>query len=116
MGILSKPLSQFCKMCLFCGARPCRGHQNMELDDARRQKTLAAEKQMAMVRAIVIVFGTAAFFLLDGTYIRRTMALWLIPPIWLYGAFILFFKPYEKYPIFLASWFSYTSDCIFATL
>lgn len=88
----------------------------MELDDARKQKTLTAERQMSVARAMVIVFGTIAFFALPENLGNRTLAFSLMPFIWSYGAFVLVYKPYEKHPIFLASWFTYTSDCVFATL
>jgi signal transduction histidine kinase len=88
----------------------------MELEEARKQKLYAAEKQMARARALIIVFGTAAFFMLSGPHIHYSLALGLLPAIWVYGAFVLIYKPYEKHPVFMASWFTYTSDGIFATL
>ncbi|MDF2436462.1 MAG: putative two-component system sensor histidine kinase [Bacteroidota bacterium] len=83
---------------------------------AEQQKTFNAEKQIAIVRSIVILFGTATFLFLENPFIKHQLAYCLLVLIWLYGAYILFFKPYEKYPIFLASWFTYIGDCIFATI
>jgi signal transduction histidine kinase len=36
--------------------------------------------------------------------------------IWVYGAYVLLARPYAKYPVFLASWFTYVSDSVFTTL
>jgi signal transduction histidine kinase len=88
----------------------------MVLHTAEQQKTLTAEKQIASVRAMVIVFGTVMFFFLKNPFIHKDFAYGLMVPIWLYGGYVLYFKPYEKYPILLAAWFTYVSDCVFATL
>jgi signal transduction histidine kinase len=88
----------------------------MDLHTAEQQKTLTAEKQIASVRAIIIVFGTVMFFFLKNPFVHKDFAYGLMVPIWIYGGYVLYFKPYEKYPIFLAAWFTYVSDCVFATL
>jgi signal transduction histidine kinase len=82
---------------------------------AEHQKILIAEKQVSYARTIVILFGTLSFFFLDPGHIIKPLAYILLALIWLYGAFILTVRPYEKYPIFLAAWFTYVSDSIFAT-
>lgn len=88
----------------------------MDLNAADQQKTFIAEKQIAYARALIIVFGTATFFLISNPFIRHGLAHILLAMIWVYGAYVLWARPYEKYPIFLASWFTALSDCIFATL
>src|SRR5436190_18415990 len=88
----------------------------MDIQSPEQQKTFSAEKQISYVRAIVIVFGTLTFFALDNPYINRPLAYSLMVLIWLYGSYVLIFKPYEKYPIMLASWFTYISDGILTTL
>lgn len=88
----------------------------MEETDARKQKAYAAEKQMSVVRAIVIVFGTLTYFLQTDPRVRNELAVWLMPVIWTYGGFVLLYRPWEKHPVFLASWFSYSSDALFTTL
>ncbi|MCE3280691.1 MAG: hypothetical protein K0S44_2882 [Bacteroidetes bacterium] len=88
----------------------------MILDTAEKQITFNAEKQISYVRALVILVGTITFFTIDDHYIKKNLSHFLLVLIWLYGAFVLYFKPYEKYPIFLASWFTYISDCFFATI
>ncbi len=88
----------------------------METTKARLQKAEAAEEQIAVARAIVIVFGTIVFFLLKDPRVRTEFAAWLLIPVWIYGALILIFRPYKKYPVLLASWFSYTSDALLSTL
>ncbi|MCW3105127.1 MAG: hypothetical protein JWO09_3567 [Bacteroidetes bacterium] len=88
----------------------------MKLETAEQQKAFNAEKQISYARSVVILFGTLSFFFLDEAHVKMHLAYFLLVLIWLYGAFTLYFKPYEKYPVFLASWFTYISDCIFATL
>jgi PAS domain S-box-containing protein len=80
------------------------------------EKMVAAERWLAPVRLIVIIFSTILFFFLDQSYVIHWMAYSLIPVIWSYGFFIYFFKPYEKYPIFTAAWFTATTDSIFVAL
>ncbi|MBI2721256.1 MAG: PAS domain-containing protein [Bacteroidetes bacterium] len=88
----------------------------MDLKEAARQKTFTAEKQISYVRMIVILFGTVTFFFLNHPHVHTPLAHFLLILIWLYGLYIPIFKPYKKYSIFLASWFTYLSDSIFATL
>jgi PAS domain S-box-containing protein len=88
----------------------------MQFTDAEQQKILVAEKQLARIRALVIVFGTLTFFLLDNPFLNKNLVYTLIAIIWPYGAYVLIWKPYEKYPVFLAGWFTYTGDCVFTTL
>jgi|GEM_PF-3165403 len=88
----------------------------MKLETAEQQKVFNAEKQISYARSVVILFGTLSFFFLHEAHVKTNLAYFLLALIWLYGAFTLYFKPYEKYPVLLASWFTYTSDCIFATL
>jgi signal transduction histidine kinase len=88
----------------------------MNLQTAEHQKTFNAEKHIAYVRALVIIAGTITFFFLPEKNLKKDMAHVLLVIIWLYGAYVLYFKPYEKYPIFLASWFTYISDAFFATI
>lgn len=88
----------------------------MDLDTADQQKTFIAEKQIAYARALIIVFGTVSFFLISNPFIQYRLAYILLAMIWLYGAYVLWARPYERFPVFLASWFTALSDCIFATL
>jgi signal transduction histidine kinase len=88
----------------------------MKFNEAETQKAYAAEKQISPVRALVIVFSGATFFFTDNPFIRYNLAYVLIVLTWVYGAFILFFKPHEKFPVLLASWFTYISDGLFITL
>ncbi|MBA3665306.1 MAG: PAS domain-containing protein [Bacteroidetes bacterium] len=88
----------------------------MDSKEAARQKTFNAEKKISIVRIIVIVFGTITFFFLDHKNIQENLAYPLLVLIWAYGLYIPLFKPYEKYPVFTASWFTYISDSVFATL
>lgn len=88
----------------------------MDSKDALRQQTLTAEKQISIVRMIVIVFGTATFFFIDNAFIQKQLAYFLLVLIWIYGLYVPIFKPYEKFPIFTASWFTAITDCIFAIL
>lgn len=80
------------------------------------EKLIAAEKHISPVRLIVIVFSTVMFFLLDQQYVIRELAYPLLAVIWIYGWLVHYFKPYEKYPIFTASWFTATSDSVLTSL
>lgn len=88
----------------------------MDLKEAQKQKTFIAEKQVSYVRLVVILFGTITYFFLNNEFVHQRLANALLIIIWLYGLYIPIFKPYERYPIFLASWFTYIGDAIFATL
>jgi signal transduction histidine kinase len=88
----------------------------MNLKAAEQQKTFNAEKQISYVRALVILAGTITFFFLPEQILKKDLAHILLVLIWLYGGFVIYFKPYERYPIFLASWFTYISDAFFATV
>src|SRR5688500_14459323 len=88
----------------------------MDLKEAQKQKIYIAEKQVSLVRMVVILFGTITYFFVDNEFVHERLANSLLVIIWLYGLYIPIFKPYEKYPIFLASWFTYIGDAIFATL
>ncbi len=88
----------------------------MEPKEAEQEKILIAEKQISYVRAIIIVFGTFTLFMLNGSGINYPLCYTLIFLIWSYGLFVILYKPYEKHPVFLAGWFTYLSDCIFASL
>jgi signal transduction histidine kinase len=88
----------------------------MNLKEAQKQKTYNAEKNIAYIRALVILLGTATFFFLDNPYIHRALAYILLLIIWIYGSYVLFYKPYIKYPVFLRSWFTYSGDAVLATL
>jgi signal transduction histidine kinase len=87
----------------------------MDLKTAEQQKMFNAEKHISWARALVIVVGTVSFLLLKNDLLILPLAWFLLAAIWIYGAFIIIYKPYEKHPIFLASWFTYISDSIFAT-
>jgi signal transduction histidine kinase len=87
-----------------------------DLKSAEQLKAFTAEKQLSYIRAVVIVFSTLIFLLFDTPGVKKELAYVLICLIWPYGAYVLIFKPYEKYPVFLASWFTYASDCVFTTL
>jgi signal transduction histidine kinase len=88
----------------------------MKFNEAERQKAFAAEKQISSVRALVIIFSGVTFFLIENPFIKPYLAYFLIVLTWLYGGFVLYYKPHEKFPIFLASWFTYVSDGLFTTL
>lgn len=84
--------------------------------NAVTEKAFLAEKHVAYIRALVIIIGTAGYFLMDRNDTLPSLAYPLLALIWLYGGFVLFFEPYRKYPIMLAAWFTYISDSVFATL
>jgi signal transduction histidine kinase len=88
----------------------------MEFSSAEEQKVFLAEKRISIFRALIIVFGTLTFFFLDNPFIHKKLAYALMAVTWPYGAYVLYFKPYEKYPVFMAGWFTWLGDGLFTTL
>ncbi|MGZ3899997.1 MAG: sensor histidine kinase [Bacteroidia bacterium] len=84
----------------------------MDLKEAEKLKAFNAEKQVSYVRMIVIVFCTITFFGIHNSYVQTKLVYSLMAVIWPYGIFVLFFRPYKKYPIFLTSWLTSIFDCI----
>lgn len=86
------------------------------LQKAIQENLLVAERNIAIIRCIVIVFCTLAFFLMPQENIKPFLAYTLLVIIWLYGAGTIIFEPYRKYPVMRASWFTYISDGLVTTL
>jgi PAS domain S-box-containing protein len=98
---------------------PARAGWNSRIGLSRTavsEKTVAAEKHIAFVRLIVIVFSTFTFFLLDHSRVNEPLAYGLLGIIWLYGFWVYFFKPYERYPILTAAWFTVITDSVLIIL
>ena len=91
---------------------------------AYREKVISAERRTSSVRAIVITVNSLVYLLMErfGYYQAELvdtspiLAYSVIVLALLYGLSVFAFKPYEKYPIMLASYFTYISDIIFITL
>lgn len=83
----------------------------MNLKEAEKQKTLIAEKQVSYVRMLVIAFGSLTFLFINKAYIVIPLAWVLMGINWAYGLFVFFFRPYEKYSIFVTSWLTSVVDC-----
>jgi PAS domain S-box-containing protein len=86
------------------------------LQDAITENLFVAEKNISVIRIIVIACSTLAFFLMPGELVITPLADILLVLIWIYGLGTYFGEPYRKYPILRASWFTYISDGSFTTL
>ena len=81
------------------------------------EKALAAEKRIAIVRALVISFNVAAYYLLlpDGAGIP-----WLAATISVvalsYGFFVVLFQPYRWWPVLRAALFTALTDGLLIVL
>lgn len=80
------------------------------------QKTIIAERDISYVRGFVILINTIFFLLMDKEGTIPTVAYFVIITVWPYTLYIIIAKPYKKYPIFLASYFTYVSDGLFILL
>lgn len=101
--------------------KPIESEPGME---AYREKVIAAERDSGAIRALVILVNAIIFFLMNqtGYFIpekietHSLLAYIVLGISFLYSCFTWLFKPYEHYPVMLASYFSYVSDMIFITL
>jgi two-component system, sensor histidine kinase and response regulator len=80
------------------------------------EKIYTAEKHLAIARSLIIVFNSASYMLMDKEGTIPWLAYLIIATAWIYAGYILLFKPYKKYEIFLASWFSTITDVVFISL
>lgn len=86
-------------------------------NEAISEKIFAAEKNIALLRCVIVAFNTLVYvFLMDKEGTNPGLAYTVIFTALLYCFFIIIVKPYRKYPIFLASYFTYSTDAILITL
>lgn len=86
--------------------------------EASLEKVFSAEKNIAYVRTLVIIFNTLIYLLLmngkDNTI--PWLAYTIIGVANSYGLYILLFQPYKKYSVFLTSYYTYLTDALLITL
>jgi two-component system, LuxR family, sensor kinase FixL len=80
---------------------------------AKEEKTLAAEKNISVVRFAVIFFNVFIFLFmfnkdLSMPWLAWTMA-FLAPA---YALYVQVYKPYIKFPVMMSSYFSYSTDAV----
>ncbi len=85
--------------------------------EAEERRIYTAERNITHVRSAVVFFNIILYhFFLDKSLGIPSLA-WAITIIAsLYTLYVQLAKPYRKYPIFLASYFTAISDCILITL
>lgn len=81
------------------------------------EKALAAEKRIAIVRALVIAFNVAAYYILlpQGTGIPWLAAVISVVAL-SYGFFVITFQPYRWLPIMRAAMFTALTDGVLIVL
>ena len=87
------------------------------INRAKEEKTLAAEKNISLVRFAVIFFNVFIFLFmfnkdLSVPWLAWTMAI-LAPA---YAIYMQVYKPYRKFPVMMSSYFSYTTDALLIML
>ncbi|MHB8584777.1 MAG: sensor histidine kinase [Thermoplasmatota archaeon] len=78
---------------------------------ARRQKAMRAERDIAIVRALVVVFNTIAYFAVVryGPNIPW-LAEGIIGIALVYSAFVVIWRPYERFSQMMTTYFTTVSD------
>ncbi len=90
---------------------------NSLYNEAVSEKIFVAEKNIALLRFFVIIFNTFAYLVLmhgKGPYPWLAYALIVVANT--YSVFVIVVKPYRKYPIFLAGYFTYITDAVLISL
>ena len=97
--------------------RDQRDLSEIQYDEAVAEKVFAAEKNISGVRAAVILLNTLVYvFLMDKQDTIPWLAHTIIVVAITYAFYVLLFQPYRKFPLFLASYFTYITDGILITL
>jgi PAS domain S-box-containing protein len=84
---------------------------------ARAEKAYAAERGIAAIRVLIIVFNTVAYSLFQdkaGTY--PALAYAIIVTANVYGIGVFAFQPYKRFPVMLSSYFTSVLDAGFITI
>ena len=92
--------------------------------EAFRERILSAEKSSNGIKAIVIVINAVVYFLLTATNFYEPdkiehhpiLAYTVLALSFIYSGLSYLYTPSEKFPVMLASYFSYVSDIMFITL
>src|SRR5581483_7017506 len=89
----------------------------MMLEAAGIEKARVAERSIAAIRVLIIVFNSLTYqFLINQSGTIPWLAYLIIFMSGLYGLAVLFLDPYRRYPVMLSSYFTTVSDTIFITL
>ena len=87
------------------------------LEAAGIEKARVAERSIAAIRVLIIVFNSLTYqFLINQSGTIPWLAYLIIFMSGLYGLAVLFLDPYRRYPVMLSSYFTTVSDTIFITL
>lgn len=81
------------------------------INKAKKEKTLAAERNISIVRFAVILFNIFIYLFMFN---KANSIPWLAWTICItapaYALYIQIYKPYRRFPVMMTSWFSYTTD------
>lgn len=97
---------------------PASGPQGpmWSFDEAAREKVLAAERNVAGVRAAIITLNVAVYYgLMEGRgipWLAAAVTAVALP----YGFLVLLARPYRRYPILLSAGFTSLTDALLITL
>lgn len=83
---------------------------------ADQQKALAAERDIAYVRLAVILFNIAVYWPLMSGQGRPGLALFISVIALGYAAYVVWARPYERFPILSAAMFTAITDSLLITL
>ncbi|MFN3403023.1 MAG: sensor histidine kinase [Cytophagaceae bacterium] len=87
------------------------------VNEEKRNKLFSAERKIALVRFAVISLNIIVYlFFQDKTDTVEWLAGIIVVVAFLYAVLVIAFRPYEKYPVLLTSYFTSGSDAILITL
>lgn len=85
-------------------------------EEAISEKIFSAEKNVSFLRLITVLFNSIVYVLFINNEPFPALAYTIIVVANSYSLYVILAKPYRKYPIFLASYFTYCTDAILITL
>jgi signal transduction histidine kinase len=89
----------------------------MAYEEAGAEKAFAAERSIAAIRVVIIIFNSLIYyFLIDQSTTIPWLAYSIIVLSAIYGLTVFLFEPHRHYPVMRSSYFTSISDAIFITL
>lgn len=80
-------------------------------NQAAAEKAFSAEKNISIVRAIIVVFYSIIYYLfIDKSGHNLMLAVTITTIALSYSFYVIYYQPYKKYPVFRASYFTTVSD------
>lgn len=86
------------------------------VDAVAIEKAFLAERHVAIVRALVVLFNSVVYLLLlDPAIGVRWLALVIVIVACSYSGFVVIAAPYRRFPVLVSSWFTTTTDAALIT-